>query len=107
MIQLTEEKTVRKTEREANVEQCIANIKQAVIDIAEAKAYLENLLKERAQFQEEFDERVAMRRNEQAATQAALDALQTVSDGAKESVGLIPTGIALPQTGSKHRSSHR
>ena len=37
------------------------------------KEFLQNLLAERDQFQKEFDERVAMRRNEQAATQAALD----------------------------------
>ena len=30
-----------------------------MIDIAEAKVYLENLLKERAQFQKDFGERVA------------------------------------------------
>merc|ERR1719440_369841 len=65
-LKLQEEKTLRKGECEATVEQCIANIKQATIDIADAVTYLENLVKERAQFQKEFDERVAMRRNEQA-----------------------------------------
>jgi hypothetical protein len=93
MLKLTEEKTLRKAQCEATVEQCIANIKQAVIDITDAKAFIANLLKERAQFQKEFDERVAMRRNEQAATQAALDALQTVSAG--NTVGLVQKKAAF------------
>jgi len=83
-------------------------LKQAAIDIAEAKSYLEALLAERVQFQKEFDERVNMRRNEQAATQAALDALQTVSAGASERIGLIQKSkkkvhTALIQTGANDR----
>jgi hypothetical protein len=103
-----EEKALRKQQAEATIEQCIANIKQATIDIANAKLFLANLLKERGQFQKEFDERVAMRRNEQAATQAALDALQTVSAGAKDGVGFVQRAAALIQTDAKSaRANHR
>jgi len=100
MEKVQEEKTLKKAECEATVEQCIANIKQAVIDIQNTKEFLQNLLAERDQFQKEFDERVAMRRNEQAATQAALDALQTVSAGASERIGFAQTSTSLIQMGS-------
>merc|ERR550514_367015 len=104
METLQEEKTLKKQECEATVEQCIANIKQAVIDIANAKEFLTNLLAERAQFQKEFDERVAMRRNEQAATQAALDALQTVSAG--NTAGFIQKrALSFVQTRSRRNSA--
>merc|ERR1719428_38604 len=99
---------LQRTECLATIEQCIANMKQAALDIAEAKSYLQTLLAERVQFQKEFDDRVNMRRNEQAATQAALDALQTVSAGAMDRIGLIQKSkknlhAALIPTGASGR----
>jgi hypothetical protein len=65
----------------------IATVNQATKDIADAEAYLKQLLADRAEFTKMFGERTAMRKGEQAATQAALDALQSVSAGAKSGVG--------------------
>jgi len=87
MKQTQAEKKAKKQECEATIEQCIATIDQAEKEIADAKAYLEQLLKDRVVFTKAFGERNALRKKEQAATQAALDALQAVSAGAKEGVG--------------------
>merc|ERR1719386_564493 len=87
MKQTKAEKEAKKQECEATIEQCIATIDQAEKEIADAKAYLEQLLKDRVIFTKAFGERNALRKKEQAATQAALDALQAVSAGAKEGVG--------------------
>jgi len=87
MKQTKAEKEAKKQECEATIEQCIATIDQAEREIADAKAYLEQLLKDRVIFTKAFGERNALRKKEQAATQAALDALQAVSAGAKEGVG--------------------
>merc|ERR1719428_766572 len=73
----------------------IATVNQATKDIAEAQDYLKQLLADRAEFTKVFGERTAMRKNEQAATQAALDALQSVSAGAKEGVGEAASFIQI------------
>merc|ERR1719453_1095983 len=70
----------------AKIEQCNAKITQATADIADANTYIAKLLKDRDAFSKEFDSRSAMRSQEMAATQAALDALQEVTAGAKSAV---------------------
>lgn len=87
MHKVQEEKTEKRAECESTVEKMRSTIDMANGDIAEGKAYLELLLKDRATFQKQYSERVQMRSNEQAATQAALDALQSVSSG--NQVGLL------------------
>lgn len=87
MKQTQADKQAKKQECEATIEQCIATIDQAEKEIADAKAYLEQLLKDRVVFTKAFAARNALRKKEQAATQAALDALQSVSAGAKGGVG--------------------
>jgi hypothetical protein len=114
MKQTQAEKTERKANCEATIQQCIATIDQATQEIVEAKAFLVQLLKDRAEFTKVFGERTAMRKQEQAATQAALDALQSVSAGAKDNVGFmqmmqplpmsINQGSALIQTGRAGRT---
>jgi hypothetical protein len=106
------EKTERKANCEATIQQCIATIDQATQEIVEAKAFLKQLLADRAEFTKLFGERTAMRKQEQAATQAALDALQAVSAGAKDTVGFLEfhsaqrfiTGSSLIQTSRLTRS---
>merc|ERR1719240_2151997 len=82
-----------KKEKENTLEECNAKIEhftavinQATIDIKDAKEYVAKLLEDRALFSKEYDGRVQMRNAEQAATQAALDALQEVTAGAKSTV---------------------
>merc|ERR1719235_1169989 len=112
MKQTQAEKTERKANCEATIQQCIATIDQAKQEIVEAKAFLKQLLADRAEFTKIFGERTAMRKQEQAATQAALDALQAVSAGAKENVGFLEfhsaqrfiTGSSLIQTSRLTRS---
>merc|ERR1719352_91353 len=70
----------------AKIEECNAKIKQSTADIADANKYIGKLLKDRDAFSKEFDSRSAMRSQEMAATQAALDALQEVTAGAKSGV---------------------
>merc|ERR1719393_535847 len=96
MKQVQAEKTARKAECEATIEECIATIAQAKKEIEDAKAYLVQLLKDRAEFTEQFKQRTSLRKNEMAATQAALDALQAVSAGAKGNVQDI-AGASLLQ----------
>jgi len=84
---LVAEKTETQAQCEATIEEMIATVNQATKDIADAEAYLKQLLADRAEFTKVFGERTAMRKSEQAATQAALDALQSVSAGAKSGVG--------------------
>jgi len=84
---LVAEKTETQAQCEATIEEMIATVNQATKDIADADAYLKQLLADRAEFTKVFGERTAMRKSEQAATQAALDALQSVSAGAKSGVG--------------------
>merc|ERR1719456_1817598 len=81
------DKQLSKTESESTIVSCRAAIDEANKNIGDAKAYLELLLADREKFKAEFDERTRMRNDEMAATQAALDALQAVSAGAKGTVG--------------------
>lgn len=98
--QLVAEKTEQQAKCEATIEEMIATINQATKDVADAKAYLAQLLADRAEFTKVFGERTAMRKSEQAATQAALDALQSVSAGAKSGVGEFMQAASFIQTGS-------
>merc|ERR1719265_1630927 len=59
----------------------------ATKDIDDANSFLTELLGNRETFTKQFGDRTALRKQEQAATQAALDALQSVSMGAKAGVG--------------------
>eukprot|EP00746_Dinoflagellata_sp_MGD_P168326 gnl/MRDRNA2_/MRDRNA2_99704_c0_seq1.p1 gnl/MRDRNA2_/MRDRNA2_99704_c0~~gnl/MRDRNA2_/MRDRNA2_99704_c0_seq1.p1 ORF type:complete len:743 (-),score=242.76 gnl/MRDRNA2_/MRDRNA2_99704_c0_seq1:1-2229(-) len=104
MKQTQAEKTERKANCEATIQQCIATIDQANAEIVEAKAFLKQLLADRAEFTKIFGQRTAMRKQEQAATQAALDALQAVSAGAKSGVGEFMQA-ALIQTSRLGRTS--
>lgn len=81
------EKTTTKANSEATISECSATIDQAKKDIADAEAYLALLVASRAKFTNEYKDRYSLRAQEQAATQAALDALQAVSAGAKSTVG--------------------
>jgi len=76
-----QEKSNLKLQAEAAVEKATSTIDQASRDIADAKTFLETLLADRKKYQAEYEERQQMRQNERAATQAALDALQSVSAG--------------------------
>lgn len=87
MIKLKAEKEAEKESCEATIEECIATIAQAKQEIADAKSYLEELIADRGMFQKQYGHRVEMRAAERGATQAALDALQAVSAGAKAGVG--------------------
>lgn len=83
------EKKEKKVLCEATIEQCIATIDQAGTDIEDAKTYLVQLIKDRETFTTVFGQRTTLRKAETAATQAALDALQAVSAGAKDAVSLL------------------
>jgi hypothetical protein len=89
MEKVEAEKKEKKVQCEATVEMCIATIDQAEKDIIDAKAYKTQLLIDRENFTKMFGDRTALRKNEQAATQAALDALQAVSAGAKDAMSLV------------------
>lgn len=94
---LVAEKTETQAQCEATIEEMIATVNQATKDIADAQAYLKQLLADRAEFTKVFGDRTALRKSEQAATQAALDALQSVSAGAKSGVGeLVQVGPLVP-----------
>jgi hypothetical protein len=80
------EKTGTKARCEATVEECSAAIDQAKLDIADAEAFLKLLKVDREKFTVEYRDRQSLRGEETAATQAALDALQAVSAGAKGTV---------------------
>jgi len=74
-------KTNEKVNAESTVQTSIATIAQGNADIASAEQYLSLLTQDRTHFQGLYNERLMMRQNELAATQAALDALQQVSVG--------------------------
>merc|ERR1719326_2321858 len=84
------EKSARKLEAEATVENCVATIDQANTGIQEAEEFLKTLAADKQKFQAEFDDRNKLRQAERAATQAALDALQQVSAG--NSVAFVQVG---------------
>merc|ERR1719428_1611181 len=89
------QKTQEKATAEAVIEECISTIDQAKKDILDAEEFLKQLLADREKFTKEFGERSQMRSDEQAATQAALDALQSVSAGAKSTVGFAQTSSSV------------
>lgn len=87
MIKTKAEKEAEKESCEATIEECISTIASAKQEIVDAKAYVEELLADRETFRKQYGHRVSMRSAERGATQAALDALQSVSAGAKAGVG--------------------
>jgi chromosome segregation ATPase len=87
MIKTKAEKEAEKQGCEATIEECISTIASAKQEIVDAKAYLVELLEDRETFRKQYGHRVSMRAAERGATQAALDALQSVSAGAKSGVG--------------------
>eukprot|EP00746_Dinoflagellata_sp_MGD_P074930 gnl/MRDRNA2_/MRDRNA2_30201_c0_seq1.p1 gnl/MRDRNA2_/MRDRNA2_30201_c0~~gnl/MRDRNA2_/MRDRNA2_30201_c0_seq1.p1 ORF type:complete len:734 (+),score=225.85 gnl/MRDRNA2_/MRDRNA2_30201_c0_seq1:133-2334(+) len=87
MIKTKAEKEAEKQHCEATIEECISTIASAKQEIADAKSYLEELLADRETFRKQYGHRVTLRSAERGATQAALDALQSVSAGAKAGVG--------------------
>merc|ERR1719353_29897 len=70
-----------KVDAESTVQTAIATIGQGNTDISAADEYLSLLTQDREHFTTLYNERLMMRQNEMAATQAALDALQQVSVG--------------------------
>jgi len=92
------EKQSLKAGAEATVQECTATIDQATQDLADAQAFLQTLLADRKKFQAEFSERNKLRQSERAATQAALDALQSISvtNGAAKGGALVQGGAAAP-----------
>jgi len=96
------QKKQEKETAEAVIEECISTIDQAKKDILDAEEFLTQLLADRKKFTKEFGERSQIRSDEQAATQAALDALQAVSVGAKATVGFIQ----ISSTHTMHRRRH-
>jgi len=80
---LTDQSTKQneKVEAESTVQTAIATIGQGNTDISAAEEYLSLLTQDREHFTTLYNERLMMRQNEMAATQAALDALQQVSVG--------------------------
>jgi len=93
-------KQLEKTEAESTIVSCRAAIDEANKNIGDAKSYLEILLKDRETFKAEFDSRTRMRNDEMAATQAALDAFQAVSAGAKSTVGGLIQESLIQLTGT-------
>jgi hypothetical protein len=74
-------KTNEKVNAESTVQTAAATISQGNADITTAEQYLSLLTQDRTHFQGLYNERLMLRQNELAATQAALDALQQVSVG--------------------------
>jgi len=93
----SDEKATKETALEdakAKISHFTAAIAQAQTDISDAQAYVKKIQDDRELFGKEFDSRTAMRSSESAATQAALDALQEVTAGAKSTVeGLLQVGV--------------
>merc|ERR1719326_2206640 len=85
----TEEKSTKEgtlDECNAKIQHFTAVISQAASDITDAKATIDTLVSDRALFSKEFESRSTMRSSEMMATQAAYDALQEVTAGAKSTV---------------------
>merc|ERR1719262_1780634 len=85
----------------ATVQECTATIDQAQADLADAQQFLQQLAADRAKFQQEFDERNKLRQSERAATQAALDALQSISVSNTAIPALVQGGVEVT-AGSSH-----
>jgi chromosome segregation ATPase len=82
-----------KSTKEGTLDECNAKIQhftavisQATSDINDAKATIDTLVSDLALFSKEYETRSAMRSSEMMATQAAYDALQEVTAGAKNTV---------------------
>lgn len=98
------EKSLSKTQASSTITSAQATINEATKNAADAQAYIALVQSDRTKFQSEFQQRSLMRNDEMAATQAALDALQAVSAGAKGGVGLLQgtkKQAGLVQTGRK------
>merc|ERR1719262_1625441 len=98
------EKSMAKTQAQSTITSCQATINEATKNAGDAQAYIALIQSDRTKFQAEYQNRMQMRNDEMAATQAALDALQAVSLGAKEGVGLLQGAkkkAGLVQTGRK------
>lgn len=80
------QKSLTKMQASSTITSCKATIAEANKNAADAKEYVALILSDRTKFKTEFDDRTRMRNDEIAATQAALDALQSVSAGAKSGV---------------------
>lgn len=89
MRQELADKSLAKSEASSTITSAEATIGEATKNINDAQAFIGLVTSDRAKFQTEFNERSTMRNDEMAATQAALDALQAVSAGAKSGVGLL------------------
>lgn len=87
LISEIQDRTTSRSKAEATVASAHATIASSQKNVDDGKAYLEKLDEDMAKFTTEFQERGRMRADEMKATQAALDALQAVSAGAKTSVG--------------------
>jgi len=95
MTEELENKGLAKSNAESTIVSCTASIDEATKNIGDGKDYIKVLLADRAKFQDEFNQRTVMRNDEMAATQAALDALQAVSAGAKKGTGAASAFLQL------------
>lgn len=89
------QKSLSKTQAESTITSCRATIGEATKNAGDAKSYIALILSDREKFKTEFDERTRMRNDEIAATQAALDALQSISAGAKSGVFFQTRGVGF------------
>jgi len=89
MKNLKTDKELKKEESQAIIKKAHADISQAQKEIKDAKDYLALLLQDRKTFSEENTKRITTRTGELQATQAALDALQAISAGAKSAVAAV------------------
>jgi len=95
---LNDEVSNKETEKE-NAESAItgalATINQATENKADAQTTLQQFTEDLAGFTIEFQARERTRTSEMAATQAALDAMQSISSGSKSGVGFMQSGGLL------------
>lgn len=89
MKDLKVNKQAKKEESLATIQKCNTDISQAQKEIVDAQEALGLLLQDRQTFSDENTKRVTTRAGEVQATQAALDALQAISAGAKSTVGAV------------------
>lgn len=103
------DKTLAKSQAGSMITSATAAISEATKNAADAEAYIDLVVSDRSKFQTEFQARMQMRNDEMAATQAALDALQAVTMGAKflqlqgnkKKAGLVQTGRRCTQCESQ------
>jgi len=89
MTKEQKEKIEQKADAEAAVSMAQAAIDAATTNKADAESYLAELSAEKETFGKEYQTREQTRGSEITATQAALDALQSISAGAKDSTGVL------------------